>query len=232
MSDLYFIEPLQELIETVLHTACIRDENPISIICIGPSGIGKSMLLSRYLSPALTHSDSISSQGLFDIALRDPKNEIKFLILPDINPTLSRKPSTVQNTIANLLSFTADGTIRIDDGRQAKDCKHAPIGILTAATPEMYARQAKKWFALGLRRRIIPIFFDYTYRTVAKLQEMVRKDKIHSTKPTLKKICLTHRVRPSISDEILRDIETQSGRFAQYLGKLDIPGESFPSLRS
>lgn len=219
-NGLFHVEAVTEVIETVLYTSCIRDENPVSIIIVGPSGVSKSMMLARYQSDALRHTDSISSQGLYDISIRDQKNEIKFLLMPDMNPTLSRKPATVQSTIANLLSFTADGTVRIDDGRTAKECKHAPVGLVTAATDDIYNRQAKKWFALGLRRRIIPIFFKYTMETTRKLQALVREDKIHSTPPPPLKIKLSQKARPGISREMNAMIEGLSLRFSMLLGKL------------
>lgn len=219
-SQLYHIEALEEVIETVLFTSFIRDENPVSIIIVGPSGIGKSMMLSRYESEQFRRTDSISSMGLFDISVRDSKNEIKFLLMPDMNPTLSRKPSTVQSTIANLLSFTADGTVRIDDGRANKECKHAPVGLITAATDDIYNKQAYKWYALGLRRRIIPIFFKYSTDTTQKLQTLVSKDKVHSTPPELKKLMPPQKVRPGIPSSIMPKIEGLAMRFSTLLGKL------------
>lgn len=221
-NGLFYVEPIQEIIETVIFTSCIRDESPVSIIIIGPSGIAKSMMLARYQNEALRLTDSISSQGLFDISIHDPKQEIKFLLIPDLNPTLSRKPTTVQSTIANLLSFTADGTVRIDDGRSNKECKHSPVGLITAATDDIYSKQAKKWFALGLRRRIIPIFFKYTMETTRKLQELVKEDKIHSTAPPPAKIKLSQKVRPAIPKDIQTAIEMLSLRFSVLLGKLFI----------
>jgi|SRR5690242_13277122 len=221
-TDLYCIEPIQEVIETVIFTGCIRNEIPVSIIIVGPSGVGKSMMLSRYNSEALRHTDSISSQGLYDIAVNDRKQDVKFLLIPDMNPTLSRKPATVQSTIANLLSFTADGTVRIDDGRRDKECKHTPVGLITAATDDIYSRQAKRWFALGLRRRIVPIFFKYTMTTTRKLQELVRRDKIHSTKPTPINLKLAIQSRPVISKSMSILIEGLSQKFSTLLGKLHV----------
>lgn len=219
-NGLYHIEAIQEVIETIIHTGCLRSENPVSIIIVGPSGVGKSMMLSRYLNEALHHTDSISSQGLFDIATKDTKNTVRFLLIPDMNPTLSRKPTTVQSTISNLLSFTADGTVRIDDGRQQKECKHEPVGIITAATDDIYNAQAKRWFALGLRRRIIPIFFRYSLETTRKLQALVRDDKIHSSQPPKIKMQLRNKMYPVIPKPMEDRIENLSLRFSILLGKL------------
>jgi hypothetical protein len=223
MADgLYYVEPVVEIIETVLYTACVRNEDPISIIIVGPSGVCKSKMLARYQSEAIHSTDSITSQGLYDVARNDPKGLVRFITMPDMNPTLSRKPATVQSTIANLLSFTSDGTVRIDDGRQAKECKHTPVGLVTAATDDIYNRQAKKWFALGLRRRIIPIFFKYTMETTRKLQALVREDKIHSTSPVPIKIKLTQKARPILPALTVNMIEALSLRFAMLLGKLHV----------
>ena len=225
MNKLFYVEELQELIETVMFTACIREEKPTSIILVGPSGIGKSVLLGSYKSPALRPTDSVSSQGLFDIAKKDEKNTLKFLLIPDMNPTLSRKASTVQSTMANLLSFTADGTVRVDDGREGKECKHEAVGIITAATDDIYHGQSKKWFALGLRRRIIPLFFKYSFSTTCKLQAQVRRDRIHSTPPPKKDINLSKVARPVISDQMQREIEILSQKLAGLLGKLNYRDE-------
>jgi len=219
---LFCIEPVLEIVETALFTACVRDENPVSMILIGPSGIAKSMMLTHYAAAEVRRSDSISSQGLFDLASTDHKNELKFLVIPDMNPTLSRKPSTVQSTIASLLSFTADGTVRIDDGRHQKECKHAPVGLLTSATDDIYSRNAKKWFALGLRRRIVPVFFTYTQETTRKLQKLVREGRIHSTPPPCVKLKLSQKAKPAVSESQLMTIENYSHRFSVLLGKLTV----------
>lgn len=219
-SGLFFLEPVLEIVETMLYTSCVESEIPGSMIMVAPSGVAKSMAIKRYLSESLHHTDSISSQGLYDIAARDHKQEVRFLMIPDMNPTLSRKAATVQSTIANLLSFTADGTVRIDDGRSQKECKHSPVGLVTAATPDIYNAQAKKWFALGLRRRILPIFFQYSRDTTRKLQALVRNQQIHSTAPPAVKVKIGFKSRPEIPEGMTHKIEALSLSFAMLLGKL------------
>lgn len=218
-NGLYHLEPLEEIIETILFTSCIREENPVSVIIVGPSGIGKSAALSRYDSKAILHTDSISSKGLYDIANSDKEKLLRFLIIPDMNPTLSRRPTTVQSALASLLSFTSDGTVRIDDGRETKECLHDPVGIVTAATDDIYGQQARQWFILGLRRRIIPIFFKYTRETMSKLQALVREEKIHSTFPPKRVIGLERKAKPNIPKEMAFQIEGLSLQFAALLGK-------------
>lgn len=184
------------------------------------------MMLTRYSCPLFVRTDSVSSKGLYDLAKKDEQNTLRYLLIPDMNPTLSRKPSTVEATAANLLSFVSDGTVRVDDGREEKTCKHRPVGIISAATTEIYRKQSKKWFALGLRRRIIPMFYEYADSTVEKLQDLVSESKIRSSLPQaiplkngkdgLEKMRLS---RPFIPKEIQDKIKLKSEKFSVVLGK-------------
>lgn len=218
---LFFLEQLATIVETALHTAAIRDEIPISIILVGPSGSAKSKLLKLYeLCPNVHVTDSVTSQGLWEIVQRDPENKKSFIIIPDINPTLSRRSSTTQATIGNLLSITGDGTVRIDDGRGDKACKHTPMGLITACTPEIYHRHARQWFALGLIRRIIPIFYSYSSTTQDALQKLVREGKIHSSFGAPKQYALPPLSRPVLNSNTPFEFEVKSKDLAHNLGKL------------
>lgn len=220
------LEAIEELVLTVLYSGFIRDEVPVSMILVGPSGAAKSKILKAVAHPCIHLTDSVSSSGLSDIVQRDTKNEKKFIVMPDFNPTLSRRTATSTATIANLLSITADGTVRVDDGRNIKECKHMPMGMLTACTPEIYDKHAKQWFALGLRRRIIPLFYAYTSATESELQRMVRMDKIHSTVIEPIKLRFPSKaVRPFIPEVIGHELEKHSKDLANNLGKLSFVDE-------
>jgi len=59
----------------------------------------------------------------------------------------------------------AEGTMRVDDGRRVKEIFHAPVGIITAMTREVYEVNAGKFLKLGIGRRFCPIFFGYSFAT-------------------------------------------------------------------
>lgn len=223
----YFLEVIAEILETALYTACISDAVPVSILLVGDSGVAKSKMLMRLQGTSIHPTDSFTSQGLFDIVAGDKHGELKFIVTPDLNPTMSRRSATVQATMSNLLSLTADGTCRVDDGREQKVAEHAPMGFLTACTPEIYHRQARKWFALGLRRRIISVFYTYTKETENALLALVREDKINATnfKPFPFTVN-THSASPVISKENKLKLESDAKDFAVNLGRLSyIEGE-------
>lgn len=220
VEGIFLLEPLMELVETAFFTASIRDEIPVSLILVGPSGSAKSKLIRSYQCEQMVVTDSITSQGLWEIAQRDSKNEKRLILLPDINPTLSRRPSTTNSTIGNLLSITGDGTVRIDDGRGEKVCKHLPMGLVTACTPEIYHQHSRKWYALGLSRRVIPIFYKYTSETVAKLQRLVRDGKIHASFGAARQFELPPLCKPALNATPPLELEMLSTYLSQHLGKL------------
>lgn len=219
-NEIYFLEPLCEIVETVLFSASIRDECPVSILIVGPSGSAKTKLIKSFQSDNIHQTDSVTSQGLWDIVQHDSKNDKKFIMIPDINPTLARKSATTQATIGNLLSVTADGTVRVDDGRGEKICTHAPIGMISACTPEIYHKHSKQWYALGLVRRIIPIFFTYSMPTIDKLQKLVREDKIHGAFSVPKVFTFPPASSPALNGVASYPLQEKSSLLATNLGKL------------
>jgi len=168
------LDPLLEIVETAIYSSYLADTIPISVILIGPSGAGKSKAIMQYKGTNGCHlTNDVTSMGLQDILGSDKENKIRFLVVPDFNVVLSHRASTLQLTVANLLSVTSEGTVRIDDGREKKELKHAPIGILTAMTRDLYARIANKWAILGFSRRFMPIYYEYTLETRQLIQESI-----------------------------------------------------------
>lgn len=168
------LEPLLEIVETAIISSHLAATIPTSLILIGPSGAGKSKAIMQYKGTNGCHlTNDVTSMGLQDIFSNDPENKIRFLVVPDFNVVLSHRASTLQLTVANLLSATSEGTVRIDDGRDKKELSHNPIGILTAMTRDLYTHVAAKWAVLGFSRRFIPIYYEYTLETRQKIQESI-----------------------------------------------------------
>lgn len=168
------LDPLLEIIETALYTAYLQGTIPSSVILIGPSGGGKSKTIMQYKQTVGCHlTNDITSSGLLESLADDKDNKLHFFIVPDFNVVLSHKAATLQLTIANLLSVTSEGTVRIDDGRVKKETKHDPVGILTAMTRELYEHVARKWQVLGFQRRFLPLYFEYGLETRLKIQNSI-----------------------------------------------------------
>jgi hypothetical protein len=194
------------------------------LILVAPSGEAKSSLLKQHQGDCIHITDGFTQSGLWDIISSDKDNLIKYIIVPDINPTLSRQPKVVEAAIANLLTLTFDGTIRMDDGRREKLMRHEAIGFIGAVTPEMYGRYARKWLALGLRRRIIPIFYEYSKATTWELQKLVAQGIIHrkDDSPKIQHRTSNTKVAPLIEEKEASDLIALSNTLATLLGKTAI----------
>src|SRR5216684_1802124 len=109
------LDPLLEIVETAIYSAHLADTIPISAILIGPSGAGKSKAIIQYKGTNGCHlTNDVTSMGLQDILGADHENKVRFLVVPDFNVVLSHRASTLQLTVANLLSVLSEGTMRID----------------------------------------------------------------------------------------------------------------------
>lgn len=155
-------QPLQEIINCAIVSSRLT-HIPISILLVSQSGAGKSMLLNAYGSvPGVHRTDSFSASGIYTLCRDDPKNEIRHILVSDLNIPFSRKSSTVTMLIGTLIGLMTEGMVRVDDGRmEGKHIPHRPIGLLTAMTIEEFSRQAKLMHRVGLIRRLVPIFFEY-----------------------------------------------------------------------
>jgi hypothetical protein len=159
-------QPLQDIINCAIASVRLT-YIPVSVLLVSLSGAGKSLLLSAYKNvPGVHHTDSLSASGLYSICRDDPKNEIRHILVSDLNIPLSRKSSTVTMLIGTLIGLMTEGMVRVDDGRmEGKMIPHQPIGLLSAMTTEEFSRQAKLMHRVGLIRRLTPIFFEYKTST-------------------------------------------------------------------
>lgn len=222
-------EQLSEIIETVLFTAYVEESIPVSVILIGPSGAGKSKLVMQYRTSIGCHITSdVTSMGLQELLARDTEQKIKFIVIPDFNLVLSHRQSTLQLTIGNLLSMTSEGTIRIDDGRQAKETKHGPVGIISAMTSQMYSAIGKKWVALGFSRRFIPINYDYGLQTRDIIQRTISLGDITMLQLIEKEIEAPPVTRVGISQDISNRIMLFSGELATNIGYIPYSSRKSP----
>jgi hypothetical protein len=225
------MDGIQEIIEAALYSVYLINAVPISLILIGPSGAGKSKVILQYQSSTGCHiTTDVTSSGLQDILAKDIAGKIRYIIIPDFNLVLSHRHSTLQLTIANLLSMTSEGTIRIDDGRQNKETKHSPVGIISAVTRDIYATVGRKWVALGFARRFIPINYDYSLATRDKIQKSIAAGLTTMLQLAERKI---HRppeaCNVEISEAYSQDLATYSHELANNIGWVAVPNKREPS---
>ena len=215
------METLQEILETVLFTPAIFDCVPISVILVGPPGTGKSKIILQFQSPSILKTNDVTSAGLADIVGDDKDNKVRHVIVPDFNIVVSHKAATSNLTIASLLTLMSEGILRIDDGRRKKELVHAPLGIITAMTREIYEEHAGRFRKLGIGRRFIPLFFGYSFPTKEKIMLSIKNGDTTLKQLAEKKIILPKQeswpLQAEIPSEIASKISTYSTPMAEAL---------------
>lgn len=213
------LEPVLEIVKVSLFTPFIESANPVAIMLIAPSGGGKTAVLKRYTGDHIHQTNDLTTSGLWQVMRNDKEEKITHICLEDFNPVLSHKSSVSNLTIASLLSVMADGMMRVDDGRETKELKHKPIGVVTGVTPEMFQQNLDKWHSLGLVRRFLPICFGYTQETISKAQEHIKKGKVKAKPlPPITLTPLQVQSSPLIESKFADQIEMQSVFLGANLG--------------
>jgi hypothetical protein len=212
-------EPLDELLETMIWTARVKDAIPISALLIASSGAGKSKTLLRFHSPTIQRCDDITTSGLQELLSTDRDNKINHIVLPDFNVPLSHKGGVANLTVANMLTVMSDGTMEIRDGRRKMELVHKPVGFLTGCTRSMFLSQQKHWAKLGLLRRFYPVFYTYSPKTVMLAQRAITTDKVDLQMPDRKEIKLPDAVvKVFVPQGIGTEIEKMAGILGNQLG--------------
>jgi hypothetical protein len=155
-----------------------------------------------------------------DIMGNDKANDITFLVIPDFNPVLSHKPSVTQLLIANLLTLMSDGTVRISDGRVNKELIHKPIGIISAVTSQMFFKSQRRFHDLGIMRRFIPIYYQYSLSTIRQAQTRIRIGAVNGLQLQPLQINQPIDCTVSINETNSHHIETMSSYLSMNLAQL------------
>ncbi len=212
-------EMLNEVIQTIIWSAAIRNTIPISVILIAPPGAGKSKTLLQYTGPNLHRSDDMTSAGLYDLLSTDRDNKLSHILLGDFNPVLSHKGSVTNLTVASMLSVMSDGVMEIKDGRRDGKISHRPIGFITAVTNPMYIKHMKHWQDIGLMRRFLPLFYNYSTDTKREAQKAISKGNITSEPlPGIAIELPDKQISPVIAKDHNTEIETLAISIGQTLG--------------
>ncbi len=213
------LEPVIEIVNVALLTSFIENAIPISVMLVAQSGAGKTQTLKRFDAPFIHKTNDVTSSGLWALLKSDKDEKLSHICLEDFNPVLSHKSSVSSLTIASLLSVMADGMMRLDDGREVKELKHRPLGIITGVTPEMFQTHLEKWQGLGFVRRFLPIHYAYNPNTISAAQKAVKSGKINGKSlPPIKLIEPKQKVNPIIPDNFATEIEMQSVYLGNHLG--------------
>lgn len=174
------LEPVLELVKTLLWTGQVAGERPASAIICAPIGSGKTSVLEKIeCETARFLSDFTTLHGK-DV-IRDEK--LTHIMIGDLLSVLNHKSGTVKNSI-NLLSKMTGDRVMTDPWTGDKITPRR-LGVITAIPPEeLYSKRLKSvlWGG-GFASRFIIVKYNYTKATIKRIHDFIKSDAYTKMEP-------------------------------------------------
>lgn len=184
------MEPIEKIIQGVLASGRVKDEQPLSAIVIAPLGSGKNSLLKEqclqmattlYLSDATAFGIIDASDDLQDFVT----GRYSHLVIPDLAACLTRKSETVAYLMQFLTCLIEEGLVDMATyAMMARRREHVPhkvharAGLITSIPQPMFNDRRHRWSKMGFISRALPISFSYQVDTEIEILNSI-KDQHH-----------------------------------------------------
>lgn len=176
-------EKLDHLISTILMSAHIAGERPLSALIVARVESGKTELLQRFArNPGILLLDDSTAFGITRRILKDQKQglQINHILLPDLIIPLSRNRDTVATLIAFLSCLIEEGVTSLETYATTVQLK-IPLraGLVAAIAKEEFVSNRRSWARVGFMSRMLPLSFSYSAATVVRIKEFIAKRAYH-----------------------------------------------------
>jgi hypothetical protein len=170
------IGPVIEFLITVLWTAKVKGERPVSVILVAAPGHGKTSILMHLLSEWTHFTDDLTSREFSAILGEYP--QMTHLLLGDMTSIFNRKNSTSDLT-CNILRRAIEEGVEVDSfSGKHFDGGRRRIGFITAIPPtDLHSRKISEQLEEGgFASRFIVARYAYSQITRRKIHEYIRSD--------------------------------------------------------
>lgn len=174
------ISRLTTLLQTIIWTGFIEDEDPVSAILIAPQESAKTELLKLFRGTrSLEYFADLTSRGLTPYKNDIESLKLRHIVILDLIRVLSHPRVTADRTIQTIAGLIEEGQANIADAGGVEvwegDGAALPrIGALMAVTPQVYRRKRKMFRDTGFLSRFLPIFYDYSNMTVRQIHKAIQ----------------------------------------------------------
>ena len=164
------LKRISELIETVIWTGSVRDEDPVSAVLIAPQESAKTELLKQYRGTvSLEFFSDLTARGLTAFKSDIESGRLRHIVLLDLIRILAHPRVTADRTIQTIAGLIEEGQANIADAggveRWKGDVKLPRIGALIGVTPAVYERKRKMFRDTGFMSRFLPVRYSYSEKT-------------------------------------------------------------------
>lgn len=196
------LEPVLELVKTLIWTGQIAGERPASAIICAPVGSGKTSALEKIeCDTARFLSDFTTLHGK-DV-IRDEK--LTHIMIGDLLSVLNHKSGTVKNSLNLLAKMTGDRVMT--DPWTGDKITPRRLGVITAIPPEeLYSRKLRSvlWGG-GFASRFIIVKYTYNKSTIQRIHDFIKSDAYTSMQPfqlVVERAQIAVKIPPALSEKI------------------------------
>ena len=172
------LSDIEQLIATVLMSAYIKGERPLSLVLCSRVEAGKSRIVMRFASnPGIELIGDMTAWGIAKhLGRKIQDGKIRHLICPEFSIATSHKHETVAALDAFLCGLIEEGVGKIISAPYKQVEVTAPYGcgVILCISKQDLEKKRTHWFQVGLMSRLIPVSYSYSAATVTKIMHYIK----------------------------------------------------------
>jgi hypothetical protein len=194
-----FVDNIRKIVKLGIASSYLKDEETyLNILLVANPEAGKTSILLSFdfskLKNVYTFTDMTkSSIQTFIKKLNNPKEELKYVILPDLVSVFSHGKDT-RRALVGLLNVAIEEGVRevstyISGLVDIKSLKEpVKFGLATGVTKQVLLNMARYWRGIGFISRLLPVSYDYTKEQIEEIREYIASSKEIFTKKEVLKL--------------------------------------------
>lgn len=179
------LEPVLEVVKTIIWTGQLHGERPASAIICAEVGSGKTSVLEKIGCETAVFLSDFTSREAKEIVRNE---KLTHVMIGDLLSVLNHKSGTVKLSL-NILSKMTGDTINRDpwDGSPIQPRK---LGVITAIPPsELHAPKLRSiLWSSGFASRFIIIRYTYTSKTIKRIHDYIASNAYINVRPFVMEI--------------------------------------------
>lgn len=209
------VEPVIDLVESLIWSGQVEGERPLSGILVAPPGAGKTTILELVqCNTAKFFADFTSREVKGALQQEQQRQNLTHFLIGDFLSVFGHQKSTVKLTINLIARLTGETMTHMPwSGEQI-----APIrmGVITGIPPEDLKRRDIRAHVRtgGFASRFLMARYDYSQATIDRVHKYIRDDKYTKEKPFI------FNVRPgALKIDIPKSISTRVSELSNRVKK-------------
>ena len=215
------LDLLLKHVQTILYTAYLKNQDPISTLIYAWQERGKSAVVLSIKNLGLLIEDDCTAYGLArKLNKLYKKRQLKnyhHLLIPDLEKVTSRS-RTVKNELRSFLqTLMFDGVQRVDTYNIHLDLPYRyKIGVIACVTPDVF-NEKSSFRRLGFLSRLIPFSFDYEDSVIDEILSFIGTLQQDKVKMETIKLLKHRKIDVQISNEYLKLIKEKAKILAKTI---------------